>query len=152
MITATAAGSKVAELAKKWEGEFYNKGVGEQCAMFVRHILGKIGLAPAPTKHADDGFETNLALASSFAGDDVGQKHTDPHDLLSGDIVLFQNTYGSWPRGTITHVGIYVGNGLVVDRPTFDGPVRMVPLVAHFGSTFKEARRLLCYKAWTPHA
>jgi hypothetical protein len=63
---------------------------------------------------------------------------------------MFANTYdgpGRSPilgRGKITHVGIYVGNGEMVDRSTMSAPVRQRPI-----STFKfhSALRPSAYKS-----
>ena len=54
--------------------------------------------------------------------------------LQPGDIVMWANTYGDWPEGSITHVGIYVGDGQIVDRPTAAAPVKRRPVTtfAHF--------------------
>ena len=68
------------------------------------------------------------------------KKILNKKDLKEGDIILFKNTYGSYRDGTITHVGIYTGNGKFVHRPTANKPVKELRL-EDFGH-FSHARRL----------
>jgi hypothetical protein len=111
----------------------FNGDATEQCAIFVRHVLTKSGLNPGVTKTPIDGLPTGDALASSFFGTDMGTLIAK-ENLLPGDIVCWDNTYGDFPPGTITHVAIYVGNNLVVDRPTAAKPVqkRSIDTFANF--------------------
>lgn len=121
---------KVASAARNWAGRNFNPGVTEQCMAFVRHVLQetKHALRDAVTKQPVDGLETSYYLASSLAGRDLGQLVSRVADLQPGSVVFFQNTYGEWPAGTITHVGIYVGGGQMVHRPTAARPVEMADL------------------------
>ncbi len=48
-------------------------------------------------------------------------------DLRAGDLVFFQLTYYS-PGEPITHVGIYVGNGRMINAPTTGDVVREMPV------------------------
>lgn len=101
---------------------FFNPGVEAQCANFVRDVAKEVGLSFSVTKTPFDGFlPTGEGYANSLAGPEIGNIVTVPS---SGDLVFFQNTYGDWPKGTITHVGIVVENGYMVDRSTMDAPVR----------------------------
>ncbi len=45
-----------------------------------------------------------------------------PADLQPGDLLFFQNTYPSFEP--ITHVGIYVGDGRMIDAPTVGALIR----------------------------
>jgi len=97
---------------------------------FVRHVLTEAGspLADQVTGAPIDGLPTGPALASSLAGHDLGPMADRIGELQPGDIVFEANTYGSWPAGTITHVGIYIGGGYMVHRPTSDRPVEEASL------------------------
>ena len=112
----------VLQAAKSWVGRMFNPGVPAQCAVFVRTVFEDAGVNLPVTRHADDNVPTSAALADSFAGDDVGAR-VALGDLQPADIVMFANTYGDYPAGTITHVGVYVGDGQMVDRPTSSEPV-----------------------------
>lgn len=109
---------KVAAVAKDWEGKEYRPGVKAQCATFVRQVFSQAGYKLPVTKTPLDKLPTSEGYANSLIGSDVGEIIRDRTALKAGDIVAFANTYGDYPPGTITHVGIYVGNGLMVDRPT----------------------------------
>lgn len=130
--------SEVLRIADEWVGHMFRPGVPAQCAYFVRDVFREAGMELPVTAHASDGLPTGEGYASSFAGDDVGVK-VDKLRLQPGDIVMFLNTYGDFPQGTITHVGIYIGNGQMIDRPTSSEPVKQRSVdIFHFA----EARRL----------
>lgn len=117
-------GEKVAAIAEANAGTEFQPGAREQCANFVRYVLKTAGVDVGVTSNAVDGLSTGPALANSFFGEDIGTIITDPADFQPGDIVGFYDTYsGPWPEGTITHVGIYVGDGQIVDRSTSSRPV-----------------------------
>gem|GEM_PF-4051460 len=88
-------------------------------------------------------------MADSFHGADLGKIILDAGQMKPGDIVMFADTYdgpGRAPiagRGRITHVGIYVGGGEIIDRSTMSAPVRQRSV-----STFKfhSALRPSAYK------
>jgi peptidoglycan hydrolase-like protein with peptidoglycan-binding domain len=122
-------GADIAETAKSWAGKSFKPGETERCQDFVNTVLNQTspGLANkiGTTRQAQDGLESGEYLASRFSGSDVGKK-IPVSEARPGDIVMFKGTYGEY-KGTdvITHVGIYVGNGMMVDRPTSDRPVQM---------------------------
>lgn len=119
-------GSKIAAQALTWVGREFKPNETEQCMNFVRNILQEVGhpLKSKVTANAIDGYPPGFSLANSLAGSDCGTLIYDVGQLSPGDIVTWQNTYGSWPTGTITHVGIAIGNGECVDRSTTGLPVR----------------------------
>lgn len=124
---------KVSEIARAWVGKDFRPGVPEQCMGFVRHVLEQAGhpLADAVTRAPVDGIGTGPMLASSLAGRDLGYPLVGPEErdkLQPGAILFWRNTYGQWPVGTITHVGIYVGDGQFVHRPTMSRPVEQASL------------------------
>ncbi|RMF31292.1 MAG: hypothetical protein D6752_02415, partial [Candidatus Nitrosothermus koennekii] len=103
----------LAERALEWVGKEFRPGVPAQCMNFVRHILKEVDhpLKDKVTKKPVDGLWTALGLANSLAGRDLGPIFVKPEELISGDIVFFEDTYeGPWPPKTITHVGIYTAN------------------------------------------
>ena len=133
-------GHKLAEKASNWKNRHFHPGQTEQCANFVRNVIKEPGNNAGVTRKASDGWPTGPGFANSFAGDDIGKKISNKKDLKEGDIILFKNTYGNYRDGTITHVGIYTGNGKFVHRPTVNKPVKELRL-EDFGH-FSQARRL----------
>lgn len=68
-----------------------------------------------------------------FTGDQWNEgQHISRSELQPGDLVFF------FP--TISHVGLYVGNGLMVDAPTFGQPVQVQPV---FWSAYVGAVRIV---------
>ncbi len=129
------AADKVVKLAESWVGRSFKPGVNAQCAVFVRHVFSQLGYnLPVARNPLDRAFPTGEAMANGFFGRDVGEIITSAEKLEPGDLVLFYNTYGTYPPDTVTHVGIYIGEGMMVDRPTSDRPVQRRPI-----STFKFA-------------
>lgn len=111
-----------------WVGKDFHPGQVAQCMNFTRAMLkaGKSPLADKITKSPVDNIDTGFELASSLAGRDLGELKTDWRKLTPGSPVFFNDTYsGWWPKGTVTHVGIYVGNGRFVHRPTAARPVEL---------------------------
>jgi lysozyme family protein len=120
----TGNGGRVAAQAESWVGKDFKPGHKYQCAYFVRHILAEAGVAVGVTQQPLDGHGASAGMANSFFGKDLGQIIRSLDSLQPGDIVMFNNTFGDWPAGTVTHVGIYVGGGQIVDRPTASSPVK----------------------------
>lgn len=148
--------SAVASAARNRAGKSFRPGVIEQCMAFVRDVLQEVKhpLRDAVTKRAVDGLETSYYLASSLAGRDLGQLVDRVSQLEPGSVVFFANTYGEWPEGTITHVGIYVGGGKMVHRPTAARPVESVDLVpgSYWANLFRCGLLLQDQKADGPPA
>lgn len=118
--------------------------VPEQCMNFVRACLREAGhpLAGKVTAQAVDELSTSAGLASSLAGRDLGFPMVGPEgrdQLAPGAILFWANTYGTWAAGTITHVGIYVGNGQFVHRPTMDRAVELASLSGFWATQFRAA-------------
>jgi GH24 family phage-related lysozyme (muramidase) len=137
--------TKVVAAAQKWVGQDFKPGQSARCADWVREVLSAAGVDIGVAKGSGGPL-----MADSFHGGELGEIILDPEQLQPGDIVMFANTYdgpGRSPilgRGKITHVGIYVGNGEMVDRSTMSAPVRQRPI-----STFKfhSALRPSAYKS-----
>ena len=65
-------------------------------------------------------------------------KKISRNELLPGDIVFFAGTY----RSGISHVGMYVGNGMFVHAASTKRGVVMDPLdLPYYNSKFAGARR-----------
>jgi NlpC/P60 family len=114
---------KLLEVLNGWVGRDYNPGVPAQCAAFTRAAWKESGIDLPTAEAPDDGLDTGPNMANSFAGNEIGPK-VEVRDIRPGDILLFKNTYGNFPPGTITHVGTCIGSNMMVDRPTMSRPVQ----------------------------
>lgn len=137
----------VVDIARSWVGRDFNPGALAQCAAFVRAVFAQadvpIGVASRPSDWRQTaGLPQGPDLANSFAGDDVGELVPRLEQLAPGDVVMFRDTYGYFPAGTITHVGIYVGGGEFVHRPTAARPVEKAALAGYWADVFAEGRRV----------
>lgn len=139
---------RVLDFALSWVGREYRHGEVGMCANFVRYVFAgaqvDVGVAAEPT---DKKFMPIMALSSafanSFAGDEIGERIARK-DVRAGDIVMFRNTYGDFPPGVITHVGIALNGVEMVDRGTSEGPVKRRGIDTFI---FAEARRPKGYGA-----
>jgi len=124
---------KLLDVAKAWVGRDFHPGQTEQCMAFVRQCLyeARHPLAEVVTKKPVDGLETGFYLASSLAGRDLGEMVDKIANLKPGAILFFDDTYGDYPPNTITHVGIYAGDGMFIHRPTVAKPVVMQSLASY---------------------
>ncbi len=141
-IAATnAQAATVVNKVKEWVGKAFKPGESARCADFVRSVFSSLNIQVGVTQSPIDGQSTNPDLANSFFGADLGTLKRDKSQLQPGDLVAFGGTYGGYPPSTITHVGIYVGNGQMVDRPTANEPVKLrsIDTFEHFvaGITLK---------------
>ena len=63
------------------------------------------------------------------------------NDLKPGDLVFFERTYPSHER--ITHVGIYVGNGRMINAPTTGDVIREMDVFSgYWGPRFAGGGRV----------
>ncbi|AFY54374.1 cell wall-associated hydrolase, invasion-associated protein [Rivularia sp. PCC 7116] len=121
-------GERVVSNAIAWAGKSYKPGQKERCADFVRFVLRQSNIRVGVTRKPWDAGKQNhngSLMARSFFGSDIGIILTNPKQFQKGDLIGFTNTYGNFKRGAITHVGIYVGGGKIVDRSTMIAPVRI---------------------------
>jgi len=81
------------------------------CGKFTLDTYNKVGVNLG-TRMADKQHEFCKANGSVF--NDIAQARP-------GDLVFFHNTYGSWDPGTITHVGIYLGDGKMLHAGSSNG-------------------------------
>lgn len=119
---------EIVRIAKGWQDKYYKPGETKQCASFVRSVFRQAGVNLPVSRNPIDasvrGNANSPAMAQSLCGSDVGTLIKDKSQLKLGDIVAFYNTYGNFPEGSITHVGIYVGGGMMIDRSTTSKPVQ----------------------------
>ncbi|MGB7440790.1 MAG: hypothetical protein WA919_06955 [Coleofasciculaceae cyanobacterium] len=135
--STNSVADKVVQIAKDRIGTKFNSNIPAQCAIFVRDVFQEANLEVAVSKQPFDKnvqwIDAHPARAQSFFGSDVGLLITKKEDLQPGDLVGFQNTYGNWKKGAITHVGIVVerkdnGQIMMVDRSTRSSPVYYRPI------------------------
>jgi hypothetical protein len=116
--------SKVLKDAEKKLKDNYLGATPDNCARFVRHCFADAGYALPETSHPSDleicranGYPLGTYFANSLAGDEIGRK-LPIVEAVPGDILLFTNkgASSSFAAGTITHVGICVGDGLMIDH------------------------------------
>lgn len=135
-------GIEIVKHAFDFVGKEFRPGQTEQCCNFVREILQRVGCNVGTTSHPSDGTHPVYpGYANSLAGDDIGAEISFA-DLLQGDIIFFKNTYGDWPEGTITHIGIFVGDNSFIHRSTSLRPVEHVEISDYWRKKFVEGRRI----------
>lgn len=126
----------IVKAALKWVGKDFRPGQTECCMRFVRQVLADCNHPKAEfiTTSPHDGQSTGRDMASSLSGADCGQKFTNKSQLPISSIVTWGGTYGGYPPSTISHVGIYIGNGEIIDRSTSSKPVnrRSIDTFPHF--------------------
>lgn len=147
-----AAGTRIHSVARAWVGKHFHKGEPAQAVTFVREVLKKAcgpRFERLQTQRPWDfsllGVEEELApwFADSLAGDEIGPRIRRLADVRAGDLVFLRNTYGHWPKGVITHVGIAgTVNGTFIDRPTSASPVRLaaIPRALFVGAVRVQSR------------
>lgn len=114
-----ADGSRVVALARSQLGQPYVWGgasvsTGFDCSGLVRWIYAQAGVALPRT--AQQQYDATRRL--------------DPADLAPGDLVFFASTYPSVDR--ITHVGIYIGHGMMINAPQEGDVVREIPVFSGY--------------------
>ncbi len=146
----SAEALRVVKIARRWVGQNFHAGQEAQCANFVREVFREAKVTVGDSRNPIDRrllAKTEVlapSYANSFAGDDVGLR-VQRNDMRPGDLVMFENTYGNYAKGVLTHVAIYVGDGMIVHRPTKSGPVAL-DSINHFRK-IGDIRRPLAYKA-----
>ena len=117
--TPLTSGNQVVRLALAQIGTPYVWGgadpaTGVDCSGLVQWVYRQVGIDLPRT--AQEQFDATARV---------------PRDQLQpGDMVFFASTYAS--SDWITHVGIYVGNGLMVNAPTDGDVVRTMPVFSGF--------------------
>ena len=116
---------------------------GPYCASFVRQVFADAGIRlGVANKPSDSQFTRGLpqgeTYANSLAGDEIGTRITSKLRLAPGDIVFWELTDKKFGRGVISHVGIYVGEDMIIDRGEQNVQKRSLKTYTHF----VEARRV----------
>lgn len=116
--SATARGREIVTLARSQIGVPYVWGgatpAGFDCSGLVQWTYGEVGVSLPRTAQEQYDATTRIGVDA----------------LRSGDLVFFAQTYPS--SDWITHVGIYIGNGLMIGAPTDGDVVRTMPVLDGF--------------------
>jgi cell wall-associated NlpC family hydrolase len=117
--------SEIIRLAQTWLGVPYVFGGcsrgGVDCSCLVQSVYAAVGVHLP--RVAVDQFNAT-------------QPVTDPQP---GDLVFFANTY----EPGISHVGIYIGNGMQINAPTTGQVVSVAPVfTGYWGAHFAGAHRV----------
>ena len=124
---ASANGTQILAEAKKYLGCPYAAGgaspSGFDCSGFVYYVLKQLGCSPYRTPSAQ--YQMGTSVSNS--------------DLQVGDIVFFYGTYAS----SISHVGIYAGNGQFIHAPNSRSTVSYSDLTSgYWANHYYGARRV----------
>jgi cell wall-associated NlpC family hydrolase len=92
-----------------------NPAIGLDCSGLVQLVFRQLGI-PLP-RTAQMQYDATIRIARA--------------DLQLGDLVFFARTYDA-PNDWITHVGIYIGDGLQINAPTEGQRVSIQPVFSGF--------------------
>jgi peptidoglycan endopeptidase LytE len=123
-VDGTLAG-RVIQLAQTWLGVPYLFGgcsrTGVDCSCLVQSVYTALGIRLP--RVAVDQYNATIPVS----------------DPQPGDLVFFANTY----EPGISHVGIYIGNGLQINAPTTGQVVSVAPvLTGYWGAHYSGAHRV----------
>jgi cell wall-associated NlpC family hydrolase len=127
---ADGLGSRAVALARTQIGKPYVWGGASpqtsfDCSGLVQWVYGQLGVRLPRTAQQQYGATARVSR----------------DDLQVGDLLFFTRTYPS--REPITHVGIYVGDGQMVNAPTAGDVVRVMPAFSGFwGAHYAGAGRV----------
>lgn len=118
-------GSGVLQLAQTWLGVPYVFGGcsrgGVDCSCLVQNVYAAMGIHLP--RVAVDQFNATIPVS----------------DPQVGDLVFFANTY----EPGISHVGIYIGNGMQINAPTTGEVVSVAPVfTGYWGAHYAGAHRV----------
>lgn len=121
------SGNQILAEAQKYLGAPYVAGgaspSGFDCSGYVYYVLKQVGLSPYRTPASQ--FQQGTAVSKA--------------NLKAGDIVFFSSNSGS----SITHVGIYSGNGQFIHAPNSRSTVSYSDLTSgYWCDTYYGARRV----------
>lgn len=98
---------------------------GFDCSGLVQWVYAQVGISLPRTAQAQFDATTRI----------------QPNDLEPGDLVFFAGTYPS--SDPITHVGIYLGDGMMINAPSDGDVVRTMPVFTGFwGAHYAGAGRV----------
>ncbi len=127
----TGLGADAVALAREYLGWPYAWGGSSpatsfDCSGLVQYVYGQLGVALPRTAQAQYDATDRIAEA----------------DMQPGDLVFFAQTYPD-PNDWITHVGIYVGDGLMTNAPQEGDVIKEVPVFSGFwGAHYAGAGRV----------
>lgn len=138
---ADPVSDNIMKTAMQWQDQEYRVGQAEQCMNWTREVLTKACGAHFTTLQSQNPWDKHLLgaddellpeHADSLASEEFGERITDIAELQPGDLVFFENTYGNWADGVITHVGIAAGDGNYIHRMTSNkGIVKVQAIPQH---------------------
>lgn len=108
-------GHRILEAAQRHIGKEFRPGTVGEAMPFVRTILSEVCGPQFDTAHTTRPWDTGLLgpnephgpnFADSLASEEFGMRIASADELAPGDLVFLKNTFGNWPDGVITHVGI----------------------------------------------
>lgn len=140
--TASESGQKIVEIAKQYVGSTtqINPRTGENifncsaatrsCASFVSFVLNRAGVTSE--------FQGTTTGVWSKAGGSVIIDRGQPFDvnkLQPGDVVWFGlGSSARYSNALFNHVGIYIGNGQIIDTSSSQRKVVQRPITVHTGN------------------
>jgi cell wall-associated NlpC family hydrolase len=124
-VPETDLGDRIVERAEAWLGVPYLFGgcsrTGVDCSCLVQNVYAALGIRLP--RIAVDQFNATVPVS----------------DPQPGDLVFFANTY----EPGISHVGIYIGDGMQINAPTTGQVVSVAPVfTGYWGNHFAGARRV----------
>jgi cell wall-associated NlpC family hydrolase len=128
---AEVSGGEPVEIARHYLGVPYvfggaNPAIGLDCSGLVQLVYRQAGVALPRTAQLQYSATTRVAR----------------EQLQPGDLVFFAHTYAD-PHDWITHVGIYVGDGMQINAPAEGHVVSIQPVFSGFwGAHFTAGGRV----------
>jgi cell wall-associated NlpC family hydrolase len=111
-MVPTGAVNRIDEAAQKWIGTPYKFGgqssSGVDCSAMVQSVYKQAGVAMPRT--AREQYTKGVAVS--------------PEDLQPGDLIFLQGTQKALPGGVASHVGIYLGDGIIQHASVKRGVIR----------------------------
>jgi cell wall-associated NlpC family hydrolase len=111
-MVPTGAVNRIDEAAQKWIGTPYKFGgqssKGVDCSAMVQSVYKQAGVAMPRT--AREQYTKGVAVS--------------PEDLQPGDLIFLQGTQKALPGGVASHVGIYLGDGIIQHASVKRGVIR----------------------------
>jgi cell wall-associated NlpC family hydrolase len=130
-LVSPATGSQSVQVARRYLGVPYvfggsNPAIGLDCSGLVQLVFHQLGVALPRTAQLQYDATPRVTQA----------------ELQPGDLVFFARTYAD-PHDWVTHVGIYIGDGLQINAPTEGQVVSIQPVFSGFwGAHYAGAGRV----------